>query len=213
MRDARLAARSWPLLVLLLGLTLICWPSARADDGNAWVWPLQPRPEVVRGFEPPPGPYASGHRGVDLAGRPGQRVVAVAAGVVQFAGLVAGTGVVVVNHGTERSTYQPVSASVSRGDTVAAGEVVGRLELGGSHCWPSACLHLGRVAGETYLDPLALLGGGPVRLLPLDAPLALMAKPPRQPPAAAALAGLRAGMEVVRLGDGPGGRPASAVLR
>jgi len=95
--------------------------------------------------------------------------------------MVAGKGVVVVDHGAERSTYQPVAASVGRGDTVEAGDVIGRLQLGGSHCWPDACLHLGRIEAEAYLDPLALLAGGPVRLLPLDAPLPPLA--PRGPPA------------------------------
>ena len=35
------------------------------------------------------------------------------------------------------------------------------------HCLPRACLHWGWLRGETYLDPLRLVGGGPVRLLPL----------------------------------------------
>jgi len=157
---------------------------AGGDDAELWTWPLQPQPEVARSFEPPAGPYAAGHRGVDLAGTAGTPVMAVADGVVQFAGLVGGKGVVVIDHGAERSTYQPVAASVRRGDTVAGGHVIGRLQLGGSHCWPEACLHLGRVAGEAYLDPLALLGGGPVRLLPLDVPLATFVAP-RGPPAGA----------------------------
>lgn len=56
---------------------------------------------------------------------------------------------------------------MSVGDRVAAGDVVGRLEVVGSHCFPAACLHWGWLHGETYLDPLRLVGGGPVRLLPL----------------------------------------------
>ncbi len=51
------------------------------------------------------------------------------------------------------------------------GEVVGRLEVAPSHCLPRTCLHWGWIesgpAGETYLDPLRLVGLGPVRLLPL----------------------------------------------
>ena len=43
----------------------------------------------------------------------------------------------------------------------------GTLELAGSHCFPRACLHWGWLRGETYLDPLGLVGAGPVRLLPL----------------------------------------------
>lgn len=160
------------VVVLLLGGLGPGIAPVHADTGDGgWVWPLQPPPQVGRGFEPPTSPYGVGHRGVDLRGRVGQAVLATADGVVQFAGLVAGKGVVVVAHGAERSTYQPVSPVVRQHEQVSAGQLLGHLQLGGSHCWPDSCLHLGRVAGETYLDPLALLGGGPVRLLPLDGPL------------------------------------------
>jgi hypothetical protein len=130
------------------------------------MWPLAPRPEVVAGFDPPTTPYGPGHVGVDLLGWPGQPVTSVAAGFVTFAGRVAGIPVVSVQHGGERSTYQPVVAAVTRGDAVAAGQLIGTLSNAGSHCLPLTCLHLGRRLGETYLDPLELLGGGPVRLLP-----------------------------------------------
>lgn len=131
------------------------------------VWPLDPRPEVVAEFDPPSTPYGSGHRGVDLAGSVGQEVRAAAAGRVTYAGSLAGRGVVVVSHGATRTTYQPVRATVRVGRSVVAGEVLGELEASGSHCAPRACLHWGLVEGETYLDPLTLVGAGPVRLLPL----------------------------------------------
>jgi murein DD-endopeptidase MepM/ murein hydrolase activator NlpD len=109
---------------------------------------------------------------VDLAGRVGQPVHAALAGRVSFAGRLAGRGVVVVDHGATRTTYEPVTAVVHVGDRVGAGAVVGRLELFGSHCFPRACLHWGLIEGaEHYLDPLVLVGAGPVRLLPLLGPL------------------------------------------
>jgi murein DD-endopeptidase MepM/ murein hydrolase activator NlpD len=138
-------------------------PGAAARLGG---WPLRPEPEVVNRFAPPPVAWAAGHRGVDLRGRPGQQVRAARAGAVTFAGRIAGRGVVVVSHGDTRTTYEPVTASVARGDLVAQGAVLGRLELLGSHCLPRACLHWGLIRGETYLDPLTLVGRGPVRLLP-----------------------------------------------
>lgn len=129
-------------------------------------WPLRPEPDVVSGFAPPPVAWAAGHRGVDLLGRPGQQVRATRFGTVTFAGRIAGRGVVVVSHGDTRTTYEPVTASVARGDVVSQGAVLGRLEMLGSHCLPRACLHWGLLRGETYLDPLTLVGRGPVRLLP-----------------------------------------------
>jgi hypothetical protein len=62
-----------------------------------------------------------------------------------------------------------VHASVEVGAVVAAGERIGTLQDFGSHCWPAVCLHWGLIEGDAYLDPLTLLGIGPVRLLPLFA--------------------------------------------
>ena len=155
-------------LPLVLGFDRFVAAAPAEPGGDRWSWPLVPRPEVVEFFDPPEDPYGAGHRGIDLTGRIGQSVLAVADGRVRFVGMVAGRGVIVIEHGDERSTYEPVIGAVDVGDRVRAGQVVGRLELVASHCWPSACLHLGRIAGETYLDPLELLPGasGPVRLLP-----------------------------------------------
>jgi murein DD-endopeptidase MepM/ murein hydrolase activator NlpD len=130
-------------------------------------WPLRPQPEVVDGFDPPEDPWGAGHRGVDLLGTPGQRVHSALPGRVSFAGQLAGRGVVVVDHGDTRTTYEPVTAGVRVGERVAGGTPIGSLQLAGSHCFPRACLHWGWLRGETYLNPLDLVGGGPVRLLPL----------------------------------------------
>ncbi len=164
----RLFRHSLPLLLILLTLT-VTLPAHATDtshpDGDG-VWPLSPRPEVVSDFAPPSSAWGAGHRGVDLAGSPGQGVRAALPGRVTFAGRLAGRGVVVVSHGTTRTTYEPVTAHVQRGEPVRAGETVGSLELFGSHCFPRACLHWGLLEGDRYLDPLALVGAGPVRLLP-----------------------------------------------
>lgn len=148
------------------------------------VWPLVPEPEVVRGFEPPSSPWGAGHRGVDLLGQVGQGVRAALPGRISFAGVLAGRGVVVVDHGATRTTYEPVTASVAVGTPVDAGERIGALQLAGSHCFPRACLHWGWIEGTTYLDPLRLVGAGPVRLLPLwrDLPITVDPRPWTPPP-------------------------------
>jgi murein DD-endopeptidase MepM/ murein hydrolase activator NlpD len=155
------------VLLCLLALSPARAGSAAAAGRGHAVWPLDPRPTLVRGFDPPVSPWGAGHRGVDLLGRPGQLVRSAAAGRVSFAGRLAGRGVVVVDHGAVRTTYEPVAADVAVGDLVEAGQPLGRLELAGSHCFPRACLHWGLIRGSTYLDPLTLVGAGPVRLLPL----------------------------------------------
>lgn len=134
---------------------------------SSWTWPLEPEPRVVRTFEPPPSPYGPGHRGVDLAGYVGQQVLAIGDGIVSFSGQVGGRDVVVVDHGRLRSTYQPVTPFLPVGTVVSAGQVIGLLEALHSHCLPEACLHLGVRRGDSYLDPLSLLGARPIRLKPL----------------------------------------------
>ncbi len=166
-RPARFA---WRLLVLVLVATwavLVPAPGRADDQDPVGVWPLQPEPEVVADFDPPASPYGPGHRGVDLSGHAGQRVRSALPGTVSFAGVIAGRGVVVVSHGDTRTTYEPVTATVRVGDAVAAGDPIGALAAPGSHCFPRACLHWGWLRGSVYLDPLRLVGLGPVRLLPL----------------------------------------------
>ncbi|HET9419493.1 MAG TPA: peptidoglycan DD-metalloendopeptidase family protein [Nocardioides sp.] len=162
-------------VAVVLGLLLVLAAPAAGLDGPAdstdtdpvGVWPLVPEPEVVDGFDPPDSPYGAGHRGVDLAGAPGQPVRTALPGTVTYVGPLAGRGVVVVGHGPTRTTYEPVTASVSVGDVLAAGARIGTLQVSGSHCFPRACLHWGWIRADTYLDPLRLVGAGPVRLLPL----------------------------------------------
>lgn len=137
---------------------------------SQWQWPLPEQPRLVRGFEPPTTPYGAGHRGVDLAGRPGVGVRAAGSGVVGYAGPLAGRGVVTVLHeGGLRTTYEPLVVTARPGERVTAGALLGGLAAGHAGCSVAACLHWGLLRGESYLDPLALLGVGRVRLLPLAA--------------------------------------------
>jgi murein DD-endopeptidase MepM/ murein hydrolase activator NlpD len=126
---------------------------------------------VVRPFEPPETPYGSGHRGVDLGAVPGAGVEAAGAGVVGWAGVLAGRGVVSVRHpGGLRTTYEPLTPAVHAGQVVAAGEPLGRLAAGHLGCPRPACLHWGLLRGAVYVDPLTLFRRGRVRLLPLGQP-------------------------------------------
>ena len=98
---------------------------------------------------------------------PGQVVYAAGAGIVVFAGRVVDRGVVVVSHGALRTTYEPVTASVGRGDTVSPGSSLGTVEAGSAHCPGATCLHWGLLRGRDYLNPLLVLWPGPVHLLPV----------------------------------------------
>lgn len=155
-------------LLSLLGLLLTTIPPPPVAHPAAQVdrWPLRPRPSVVRAFDPPAARWTSGHRGVDLLGSPGAPVRAPLPGRISFAGMIAGRGVVVIDHGGRRTTYEPVEPLLARGSAVQIGTVIGELAAGPSHCAPRTCLHWGLIIGTEYADPLTLLGPGPVRLLP-----------------------------------------------
>lgn len=60
-----------------------------------------------------------------------------------------------------------MTPSVHAGQHVAAGDRIGVLEDGQGHCGMRDCLHWGLLRGDSYLNPLALLGMGPSRLLPV----------------------------------------------
>lgn len=163
--------------LLLLGFLLPLVPgpvahprpvTAAVVTGPDWQWPLAGQPAVTRRFDPPPQRWLPGHRGVDLAGTPSAVVYAAGSGTVSFAGPVAGTPVVAIDHrGGLRTTYQPVTPVVAAGASVGAGDPIGLLDAGHRGCPVAACLHWGVRRGAVYLDPLALLGLGRVRLLPL----------------------------------------------
>lgn len=141
------------------------WPRS----GVRWQWPLRPRPAVVRPFRAPRSEWGAGHRGLDLAAGTGAPVLAVEAGRVTHAGVVAGRGTVSVTHADGLlSTYEPVRPRVAVGDDVSAGHTLGVMEPGSAmHCGSVGCLHLGARRGDAYLDPWPLLAGGEIALLPL----------------------------------------------
>lgn len=186
----RAAGRGWrSAMLLLLSSGVLLAPAAPAggsvDNRSAdstgsstmlappaagFVLPVPPPPIVLTPFAPPATRYGAGHRGVDLAAQPGSPVVAAGAGVVIFAGPLAGRGVISVEHpGGLRTTYEPVTAAVTVGTTVSPGQPIGALEPGHAGCAPANCLHWGaRLPGRLYLDPMSLLGPWRVRLWPWE---------------------------------------------
>ncbi|WP_166426753.1 murein hydrolase activator EnvC family protein [Labedella populi] len=128
-------------------------PGARAPGGS-WSWPVGEPRVVVRGFIPPEHRFGAGHRGLDIAAREGDTVVAPSAGVVLFAGPVAGRSVVTVDHGRGVvSSYDPVEPLVVTGESVAAGGRLGILGPGvAMHC-RAGCVHVGVRRDGAYVDP------------------------------------------------------------
>ncbi|MEU7604511.1 M23 family metallopeptidase [Streptomyces sp. NPDC041003] len=162
------------LLGLLLALAQAAAPGPVPVPGHPPGAPAGARPlpaplTVSRWWDPPPTPYAAGHRGVDLSAPVGAELRAVGPGRVHYAGQVAGRGVLSLTlpNGL-RTTYEPVRPLVAEGEEVTAGQVVAVLTEG-SHC-PAPCLHWGLLSGGTYLNPLTLVPRPTPRLLPNPAP-------------------------------------------
>lgn len=147
-------------------------PASTAEVGRrGFAWPLSPRPPLLRPFEQPLSQWSRGHRGVDLLTAVGQPVLSAGHGVVAFAGVVAGRGVITVRHSDGlRTTYEPVDNPLASGSLVRRGARIGLVSPSPGHCVPRTCLHWGAIAAGTYRDPLSLPAvldlGRPV-LLPL----------------------------------------------
>ena len=164
-RAVRRFARATALLTALV-VSVAPLPAAAVTGagapGEAVAWP-PPTPgtyappvaaPVVDPFRPPTGPYGPGNRGLEYGVVGGERVVAVADGVVQFAGAVAGRLVVTVVHPDgRRSSLTGLSVLlVVRGAELHRGALLGLAAPG---------LHLGVREGDRYVDPAELFGTVP----------------------------------------------------
>ena len=157
---------------MLVSIIALVSAAPAAADGVRLDWPLRPPPAVARGFDAPSPDWNPGHRGVDLAGTPGQPVYAAGNATVVFAGSLAGRPVVSLAHpGGLHTSYEPVRARVRVGQPVSAATVIGELIPGHIGCRAAACLHWGAMWGPAsaadYVDPLGLLKSTAIRLKPL----------------------------------------------
>lgn len=190
-------------LVVTLLLLGAAEPAAAASG-----WPLPGG--VVRGFDPPRQSWDAGHRGVDLAGEPGDVVLAPLEGVVTYAQVLAGRPVLVIDHGRTRTTLEPVTATVAVGQRVRAGDPVGHLAAGHQPCPAAACLHWGLKQGEEYLDPVPSTREAPL-LLP-DTAAETVRRRAEERAEAARLAAALTEAGAAPVGTGTLGQPADARL-
>ena len=132
-----------------------------ADRG--WEWPVAAF-RLERAYEAPAHRYGAGHRGIDLRPLESQDVRAPAPGSIAFSGMVAGRGILTIDHGDGLvTTLEPVDSTLEVGAPVDRGSVVGTVALGGHTAF--GAVHFGvRLHGE-YINPLLLLGGVPRAVL------------------------------------------------
>ena len=142
---------------LALALTVVLLVPEPAA-GTAWLIPPVDGPIAAR-FEQPDGRWGPGHRGIDLAVPAGTSVRAAGAGTVTFAGTVAGTKAVTIDHGGGlETTYTDLgSVLVEAGQAVTEGHWIGTTAV--THrATGTAGLHFGVIVDGTYADPELFLG-------------------------------------------------------
>lgn len=122
---------------------------------------------ILRPFDKPAENWHSGHRGVDLDAQLGQIIYSAGGGTVAFAGKVAGTPVISIDHEPGvRTSYQPIHSFVKTGDSVYEGQPIGYLAPS-TDGYPG--LHWGLLTGkDQYENPLSLLDKPVIRLKPVD---------------------------------------------
>jgi murein DD-endopeptidase MepM/ murein hydrolase activator NlpD len=148
-------------LAALLAVVAVGMASSRSAVAACW------RPPVVAPvadpFRPPTCRWCPGNRGIEYDTRPGQPVTAVESGRVTFAGAVAGTLYVVVEHRDGRRVTYGRLADLrhDRCDVVLRGQVVGTT---------GDAFHFGVRVGDRYADPDESIGRlvGRPRLVPND---------------------------------------------
>ncbi|MBI2692160.1 MAG: M23 family metallopeptidase [Solirubrobacterales bacterium] len=180
----RLSAACGGLLATIAILLTLTTPNgaATADGGGgAWPWPLLG--DVITPYKNGSDRFAAGqHRGLDIAAPAGTQVRAIVDGRVTFAGALPDGGVTVTVRSSDGaqlvSGLHLASRAVSRGESVAVGQVIGTVGTTGKRSIVQPHLHLSvrRASDRAYLDPMTLLGA---QQLPKSAPIATA------PPAAA----------------------------
>ena len=172
------------IVVAVLAAAASCWPVAPVyaltHDGEArpalpgappgWIaqpggpvpgsyaWPVVG--PVIRGFEPPSGPFSAGHRGIDIAVPFGTPIRAPNDGIVSFAGWIGGALYLSIDHPDGvRTTYSWLSAvAVHKGQSVQRGDLIASTGHGHPEV-PTPHLHFGARIGSDYIDPMFLLEG------------------------------------------------------
>ena len=136
-------------------------PLGRTLEG--WQWPLT-QFVIAQPYVAPAHRYGPGHRGIDLRPKILEDVAAPADGIVAFVGMVAGRGIVTIDHGGGLvTTLEPVIGTVPAGSAVAAGDVVGALGGGGHSA--AGLLHFGVRKDGEYINPMILLARVPRAIL------------------------------------------------
>ncbi len=160
------------IVVNAIVLAALLTANGPAEAAPCWRPPVTGR--IADPFRAPACPYCAGNRGLEYEVGPNATVRAVGAGVVTWAGSIAGTRYVVVQHPNDwRVTYGRLGSSSLRiGDRVVRRSLIGAA---------SGSFYFGLRIGAQYSDPEPYLGrpAGRPRLIPIDGTTPRPSPPPR----------------------------------
>ena len=136
-------------MIAIAGLLGISVAPAGATE---WLIPPVDGPIAAR-FDAPDSRWGPGHRGIDYGVPPGTAVRAAGTGTVTFAGPVATTVAVTIDHGAGmETTYTDLGEIlVVAGQTVPAGHLIGYSAR--AHAGGIDGVHLGVLVNGRYVDP------------------------------------------------------------
>lgn len=138
-------------------IALLLSGSPHPAEATEWLIPPVDGP-IVAYFDAPDSRYGPGHRGLDYAVPSGTAVRAAGDGAVTFAGPVAATRAVTIDHGAGvETTYTDLGdVIVTQGQTVSQGAWIGH--AGTTHQDGVPGLHFGVMMNGDYVDPETVLG-------------------------------------------------------
>jgi len=128
---------------------------------NMWQLPIAHGVyHLTAGFGESSGLWANTHTGLDFAAPSGTPIISVANGLVtstEYAGAYGNQTIITLEDGTEIWYCHQTSFSVSPGDSVRGGQVIGTVGSTGNTTGPHLHLEVRPGAGDP-VDPLAALG-------------------------------------------------------
>jgi hypothetical protein len=142
------------LVIAIVGLLGMSVSPAGATE---WLIPPVDGPIAAR-FDAPDSRWGPGHRGIDYVVPAGTAVRAAGSGTVTFAGPVAATVAVTIDHGGGmETTYTDLAdVLVVAGQAIAQGHVIGTSAE--AHAGGTEGVHLGVILNGRYVDPELYVG-------------------------------------------------------
>lgn len=160
-------------LALAMALSWQQVTGAKAENGPAWVAPLEAPMQLINPYRQPNSDYSAGHRGVDFQVNVGQPIYAPTEATVSFNQYLVDRAVLVLKtEAGDLLEFEPACSSLAVGQQVKAGDSIAEVCPASpeyrKHCERGLCLHFSLRTARGYLSPIVRYGAlAPSVLLPV----------------------------------------------